>query len=163
MPCVVINPLLLTYFMWMGSCQNKIMCYILIPHLVNNVAKDEYINGLVQDRSNSIVNALELLRSCTEPSIYLLTIINLVLSALMVVIKPATCILQVLCVFMYCNDTFKWFGLYFFFFFCYHQVCLFNNSNLNPESCGLSTVWCSRLGQTMVSFGTGNTSYEENR
>ena len=29
-----------------------------------------YINGLVQDCSNSIVNALELLQYCTKPSIY---------------------------------------------------------------------------------------------
>ena len=28
-----------------------------------------YINGLVQDCSNSIANALELLQSCTKPSI----------------------------------------------------------------------------------------------
>ena len=33
--------------------------------LVNN----EYIDGLVQDCSNSIANALELLQSCTKPSI----------------------------------------------------------------------------------------------
>ena len=31
---------------------------------------DAYINGLVQDYSNSIANALELLQSCTEPLIY---------------------------------------------------------------------------------------------
>ena len=30
----------------------------------------EYIDGLVQDRSNSIANALELLQSCTKSSIY---------------------------------------------------------------------------------------------
>ena len=30
-----------------------------------------YIDGLVQDCSNSIANALELLESCTKPSIYL--------------------------------------------------------------------------------------------
>ena len=29
-----------------------------------------YINGLVQDCSNTIANALELLQSCTKPSIY---------------------------------------------------------------------------------------------
>ena len=29
----------------------------------------EYIDGLVQDCSNSIANALELLQSCTKPSI----------------------------------------------------------------------------------------------
>ena len=30
---------------------------------------DEYIDGLVQDCSNSIANALELLQSCTNPSV----------------------------------------------------------------------------------------------
>ena len=30
----------------------------------------QYINGLVQDCSNSIANALELLQSCTKPSIW---------------------------------------------------------------------------------------------
>ena len=30
----------------------------------------EHIDGLVQDCSNSIANALELLQSCTEPLIY---------------------------------------------------------------------------------------------
>ena len=33
---------------------------------------DAYIDGLVQDCSNSIANALELLQSCTKPSIYAL-------------------------------------------------------------------------------------------
>ena len=31
-----------------------------------------HINGLVQDCSNSIANELELLQSCTKPSIYVL-------------------------------------------------------------------------------------------
>ena len=31
-----------------------------------------YIDGLVQDCSNSIANALELLQSCTKPYIYAL-------------------------------------------------------------------------------------------
>ena len=30
---------------------------------------NEYLDGLVQDCSNSIANALELLQSCTKPSI----------------------------------------------------------------------------------------------
>ena len=30
----------------------------------------KYLDGLVQDCSNSIANALELLQSCTKPSIY---------------------------------------------------------------------------------------------
>ena len=32
--------------------------------------RDAYIGGLVQDCSNSIANALELLQSCSKPSIY---------------------------------------------------------------------------------------------
>ena len=31
-----------------------------------------YIDGLVQDSSNSIANALELLQFCTKPSLYVL-------------------------------------------------------------------------------------------
>ena len=33
-----------------------------------------HIDGLVQDRSNSIANALELLQSCTKPSIWSATV-----------------------------------------------------------------------------------------
>ena len=32
---------------------------------------DEHINGLVQDFSNSIANAMELLQSCIKPAIFL--------------------------------------------------------------------------------------------
>ena len=35
----------------------------------------EYIDGLVQDCSNSIANALELLQSCTKPTISLYSIV----------------------------------------------------------------------------------------
>ena len=34
-----------------------------------------YIDGSVQDCSNSIANALELLQSCSEPSIYLVDVV----------------------------------------------------------------------------------------
>ena len=34
------------------------------------VSLPTYIDGLVQDCNNSIANALELLQSCTKPSIY---------------------------------------------------------------------------------------------
>ena len=37
------------------------------PH---NKANLDYINGLMQDYSNSIADALELLQSCTKPSIW---------------------------------------------------------------------------------------------
>ena len=42
------------------ECDIKGINFKLIPH----------IDGLVQDCSNSIANALELLQSCTKPSIY---------------------------------------------------------------------------------------------
>ena len=34
--------------------------------------RSEYIDGFVQDCSNSIANALELQQSCTKPSIYIM-------------------------------------------------------------------------------------------
>ena len=40
------------------------LCYVYLNKQVY------YIDGLVQDCSNSIANALELLQSCTKPSIY---------------------------------------------------------------------------------------------
>ena len=36
----------------------------------NEFDKQCYMDGLVQDSSNSIANALELLQSCTKPSHY---------------------------------------------------------------------------------------------
>ena len=43
-----------------------------INHLSHNVSSSDfvwYIDGLVQDCSNSIANTLELLQSCSKPSI----------------------------------------------------------------------------------------------
>ena len=37
---------------------------------VSSAVSTEYVDGLVQDCSKSIANALELLRSCTKASIY---------------------------------------------------------------------------------------------
>ena len=34
------------------------------------ILSHDYIDGLVQDYSNSIANALELLQSCTKPSVF---------------------------------------------------------------------------------------------
>ena len=42
----------------------------LILHVAGCGTHKIYINSLVQDCSNSIANALELLQSCTKPSIY---------------------------------------------------------------------------------------------
>ena len=44
----------------------------LTPYTVDYFEK-KYIDGLVQDCSNSIANAQELLQSCTKPSIYTCT------------------------------------------------------------------------------------------
>ena len=41
-----------------------------------SIDSGDYIDGLVQDCSNSIANALELLQSCTKPSIYSCTGLN---------------------------------------------------------------------------------------
>ena len=43
-----------------------------IPVLINDI-KWQYIDGLMQERRNSIANALELRLSCTYPSIYIFT------------------------------------------------------------------------------------------
>ena len=53
---------------------SKFMYFYLIQviltkaHTSEGFLKFKYINGLVQDCSNSIANALELLQSCTKPS-----------------------------------------------------------------------------------------------
>ena len=41
------------------------MCDLGSPFLINML---HHVNGLVQDCSNSIANTLELLQSCTKPS-----------------------------------------------------------------------------------------------
>ena len=46
------------------------MCY--------GMAESLHIDGLVQERRNSIANALELLLSCTNPSIYGIKIWNVI-------------------------------------------------------------------------------------
>ena len=50
-----------TWSVWWVSCY----CIQTLIRITNHTNKD----GLMQDRSNSIANALELLQSCTEPSI----------------------------------------------------------------------------------------------
>ena len=42
--------------------------------------RDLYIDGLVQDCSNSIADALELLQSCTKPSICISCIVNAIVA-----------------------------------------------------------------------------------
>ena len=46
------------------------MHVIIIESFCRSKIPHDHIDGLVQDCSNSIVNALELLQSCTMPSIY---------------------------------------------------------------------------------------------
>ena len=54
-----------------NSAQSKFMCAIIRNvHLLCH--RGQYIDGLVQDCSNPIANALELLQSCTKPSIWCL-------------------------------------------------------------------------------------------
>ena len=43
----------------------------MILEIKNKTEKKVYIDGLVQERRKSIVNALEFHLSCTNPSIYL--------------------------------------------------------------------------------------------
>ena len=37
---------------------------------ITTISSKDYVDGLVQDCSNPIANTLELLQSCTKPSIY---------------------------------------------------------------------------------------------
>ena len=43
----------------------------MITNISATLGQKSYINGLVQDSSNSTANLLELLQSYTKPSIYL--------------------------------------------------------------------------------------------
>ena len=49
-----------------SACLNKQLLFQVEHSIWDTV--EVYINGLVQDCSNSIANALELLQSCTKPS-----------------------------------------------------------------------------------------------
>ena len=61
------------------SSTNHLIHYMVLPWGCIDVTEAkgegvrwEYLNGLVQDCSNSTANALELPRSCTKPSIWLI-------------------------------------------------------------------------------------------
>ena len=58
----------------------KLLKFVLIGSSSN--INETYIDGLVQDCSNSIANALELLQSCTKPSIYSPNIMDALLQQL---------------------------------------------------------------------------------
>ena len=45
-------------------------CHLQEIEVNNQFLNINYIYGLVQDCSNSIANAMELLQSCTKPSVY---------------------------------------------------------------------------------------------
>ena len=61
---------------WLSSYDKAILIFILACRLIlitvsHTCSLFEYdIDGLAQDCSNSIANVLDLLQSCTEPSIY---------------------------------------------------------------------------------------------
>ena len=56
------------------SCTSWSAGNIHIEKIISNyksiITSNSYIDGLVQERRNSIANALELRLSCTNPSIY---------------------------------------------------------------------------------------------
>ena len=56
---------------WQPSYHSLSMLSVLTNHVTNEYVReqDHHNDGLVQDCSNSTANALELLQSCTEPSI----------------------------------------------------------------------------------------------
>ena len=56
---------LIVYCGW--SCQGAILWQMYIVDPTRSLFYKKYIDGLVQDCSNSIANALELLQSCTKP------------------------------------------------------------------------------------------------
>ena len=56
---------------WLGAYLNWSLCLTRMGNPIVEIRQsyDHHIDGLVQDCSNSIANALELLQSCTNPSI----------------------------------------------------------------------------------------------
>ena len=51
--------------------------FFVVRQYVNMfIRRHIHVNGLVQDCSNSIANALELLQSCTKPSMWLYTLVH---------------------------------------------------------------------------------------
>ena len=59
---ITINIILGKHNIWFQGQQVKIILSLQVQFL--------HIDGLMQDCNNSIANALELLQSCTKPSIY---------------------------------------------------------------------------------------------
>ena len=55
--------------MWRNNMQTFISSESF-KHMMDSFMVADHIDGLVQDCSNSIANALELLQSCSKPSIY---------------------------------------------------------------------------------------------
>ena len=51
-------------------CLHLTHCGLVMPYDQMGVSPSYDLNGLVQDCSNSIANALELFQSCTKPSIW---------------------------------------------------------------------------------------------
>ena len=59
-------------YIWISHFKNWLQIP-LFKSFVTNYVYIHHIDGLVQDWSNSIANALELLQSCTKPSISITT------------------------------------------------------------------------------------------
>ena len=63
---------IVSYLVLYTICCNTVLCYARI-HMYLVLINRGYINGLKQNCSDAIANALELLQSCTKPSIYCLS------------------------------------------------------------------------------------------
>ena len=68
----VLSIILLWYLFSVHTCINSQFCYCCEHawHSIRYFVVIKYIDGLVQERHNSIANALELRLSCTDPFIY---------------------------------------------------------------------------------------------
>ena len=60
----------MTYLVWLLNEEYQISMLFIQHRWHNGTVYQEYIDGLVQGRRNSIANALELHLSCTKPSLY---------------------------------------------------------------------------------------------
>ena len=67
-PCIIFSASLRANLLLASEQIYVVKLICIIAKTFNNA--DGHFNGLVQDCSNSIANALELLQSCTKPSIW---------------------------------------------------------------------------------------------
>ena len=64
---LTMSPVLFRLMVWRLECAKKVQ--YPLPETMMSIVAYLYIDGLAQDCSNSNANALELLQSCTKPSI----------------------------------------------------------------------------------------------